>query len=185
MPAAGDRTSGNAARSGPETFWPVAYLPAMLRSMRLFHFLRIAMAAGALLGFALQAHGEELPAAKAKIAGGARYDGGEAFRCIRYWGSTNVTATWKTEVPAKGTWRVFVTYACPKDLAGSEFEMSLGDQKVNGTTVSTGGWETFKEMDLGPVIFRKPGKIDVVLRVTRMRKSSCWDLRAVRLAPES
>lgn len=140
-----------------------------------------------LLLMASSAFGTDLHvlAKDAALAGGkARYDGGDAFRCIRGWQSTNVTATWKLAVPSRGTWRVFIAYACPPEIAGSEFEMQLGDQKVNGTIASTDRWENFKEMDLGPVMFRKPGTCEVVLRVTKGRRGDHWDVRAIRLVAE-
>ena len=96
-----------------------------------------------------------LASREASLAGGkARYDGADNFRCIRGWTSTNITATWKCRIPTRGTWRVYITYACPPEIAGSEFELKLGDQKVNGIVASTERWENYKEMDLGPVIFR-------------------------------
>ena len=126
-----------------------------------------------------------LEASRAKISGGARYDRNPDLNCIRYWGSTNVSASWKVDAVPRGTWRVFLTYACPDNMAGSEFEVVVGGQKVTGTTAGTGSWTTFKEMDLGPVILRRAGPVDVVLRIARMAKSSAWDVRGLRLVPES
>ena len=126
-----------------------------------------------------------LEAAKAKLSGGARYDRNPDLNCIRYWGSTNVTATWKADAVPRGTWRVFITYACPDNMAGSEFELSVGGQKVTGRTAGTGSWLVFKEMDLGPVILRRSGPLDVSLRISRMARSSAWDVRGIRLVPEA
>ena len=142
----------------------------------------------ALLLFALAASGADLhlQAREASLAGGkARYDGADNFRCIRGWTSTGITATWKCKIPTRGTWRVYITYACPPEIAGSEFELTLGDQKVNGVIASTERWENYKEMDLGPVIFRRPGDIEAVLRVTKGRNGDHWDVRSIRLVPET
>ena len=125
-----------------------------------------------------------LEAGASKVTGGARYDGAPQNRCIRYWGSTNVVATWRVAVPARGTYRVFATYSCDPKVAGSSYEIQIGSQKANGAVQGTERWGVFKEFDLGPVIFRKPETVEVVVRGTRISRGTLWDLRSLRLVPE-
>lgn len=125
-----------------------------------------------------------LPTGEAKVSGGARYDDGAAYKCIRDWRTTNVVARWAFTLPARGAWRVLLTYACPPESAGSAFEVVAGEQRANGFTRSTGNWTTFKEHDVGPILLRKPGAHELVVRVTRQTGGSVWDLRHVKLARE-
>ena len=115
----------------------------------------------------------------------ARYDGGPDFHCIRDWKNTNIVARWNFDVPAKGAYRVLLTYACPTNLFGSEIEVTVGSQRAGGFTESTGTWITFKEFDLGPLLLRKPGTTEVAVKITRiLNKSGAWDLRTVKLVRE-
>lgn len=125
-----------------------------------------------------------LDGSAAKVTGGARYDGSAQQRCIRYWGKTNVVATWSVAVPARGTYRVFATYSCDPHVAGSSYEIQIGNQKANGVVQGTERWGVFKEFDLGPVLFRKPETVEVSLRGTKVVRGTLWDLRSLRLVPE-
>ena len=127
-----------------------------------------------------------LPAQAAKLEGrDAIYDDAAAYKCIRHWKNTNIVARWSFDVPAKAAYRVFVTYACPPELSGSEIEIMAGTQRATGQVQSTGAWNTYKEFDLGPVILRKTGPLEFVLRVARIPRGSAWDLKGVRLVPEN
>ena len=120
----------------------------------------------------------------AVIEGDARYDGGADFHCLRDWKSTNVVARWQVNIPAKGAYRVLLTYACPHPSAGSTIEVDVGTQRASGFTESTGSWQTFKEFDLGPVLLRKPGQTELSVKATYAAHGSVWDLRCVKLARE-
>ncbi len=120
----------------------------------------------------------------AKIEGGGRYDDTNGYKCIRDWKTTNVVARWNFDVPAKGSYRVLLTYACPRDGDGSEIEVNVGTQRANGLTESTGNWTTFKEFDLGPVLLRRPAATELSVKATRAAHGSVWDLRSVKLVRE-
>lgn len=146
--------------------------------------------ASLLAAWALEVFAEEAPRVltletrDAKREGGGRYDPDPKYRCIRDWLQTNMIARWTFDLPARGTYRVIAVYACDPKVAGSTFEIEIGNQKANGTVQSTDRWENFKEYDLGPVLLRKPGPLSVTVRVTRIPRGTAWDLRLLRLVPD-
>lgn len=122
---------------------------------------------------------------KVEAAGsGARYEAGLDRRCIGYWKSTNVTVSWRFELKERATYRVILVYATLAPEPGPEVEVLVGSQKANGFAKPTGDWGKFVELDLGPVLVRKPGTVEVVARVTRMVGVNAVNLRAVRLVKE-
>lgn len=150
--------------------------------------MKIATLILALACFAPHLHAADivLPAKTAALNGKeAIYDDAPGYKCIRHWKNTNITASWKFEVPKKAAYRVFMTYACPPDLIGSEIEITAGTQRATGIVQSSGGWNRYKEFDLGPLIFRKTGPLEIVIRATRINRGTAWDLQSMRLVPEN
>lgn len=127
-----------------------------------------------------------LEAVNAKVdaaGGGAKYETASDRRCIGFWKSTNVTVRWSVEVPQRATYRVIFIYATIAADA-PEVEVAVGSQKANGFAKPSGDWGKFLEVDLGPVLVRKPGTVEVVARVTRMVGGNAVNLRGVRLVKE-
>lgn len=143
----------------------------------------------ALLFVALAARGQttnatiELLARDAVIGGGGptKYFANAAQDCIGHWTSTNATATWPFDLKERGTFRVVALISRENGVSDSDFVVEVGDQRAGGTIKGTGGWFTFQEFDLGPVILRKPGPVKVVVRLTTTPRSGAMNLRAVRL----
>jgi hypothetical protein len=122
--------------------------------------------------------------AKVNAAGsGAKFEPGSDRRCIGFWKSTNVTVSWTVQIPERATYRVVFIYATIAP-APPEVEVTVGGQRANGFAKPTGDWGKFEEADLGPVMVRKPGTVEVVARVTRMVGANAVNLRAVKLVKE-
>lgn len=127
-----------------------------------------------------------LKARDAMVAGPeAKYESGGARDCIGFIHSTNVTITWKFDLPQRGAYRVFVLYSTGPKLGGGAFEVTAGGQRADGSPVDTGDWGNFKELDLGPILLRKPGPTELVVRPTRLvNNRHVMNLRSVKLVPE-
>lgn len=123
----------------------------------------------------------DLQSRDAKVTGNARYVA--STDDVGYWGDTNVVMSWIAKIEKAGTYRVKITIACNAASAGSAFDVRIGSQKANGLTVDTGGWEKYKEYDLGPVILRRPGLIPVEVQATR-KVGNTMNVRCVRLVRE-
>ncbi len=118
-------------------------------------------------------------------AGGkAQYESKEDRRCVGYWESTNVVVRWTTTVPAKGAWRVAVEYAAQLPDPGPEVEVVAGNQRASGILRPTGDWGKFVLADLGPILFRKAGSIEVTVKTISLCRGHGINLRGVRLMRE-
>lgn len=63
-------------------------------------------------------------------------------------------------------------------------KVPVAGQTIGGTATSTGGCTKCKELDLGPVMIRKPGEYELVIQPVKMARSALMNLKAVRLVPE-
>lgn len=128
-----------------------------------------------------------LPAVSATIdAGGckAKYEPGDNRRCVGFWDTTNVVVKWRCDIPARGAYRILLVYAAQVSEPGPTLEVIAGDQRADGIAKPTGDWGRFTELDLGPVVFRKPGTIDIFVRAIRLCSNHGVNLRAMRLVRE-
>lgn len=127
-----------------------------------------------------------LAAKAATLSGGGtiRFQGETNRICIGHWNGTSNTVSWTFRVPEKKTYRLFITFSCDNGQAGSKFEVAIANQIVGGTVSGTGNWGKFEEMDLGPVMLRKPGEVELVIRPTRVARNAVMNLRQVKLVPE-
>ena len=131
----------------------------------------------------LRAESIELRARDAVLAGGGptRYFTNSAHDCIGHWTTTNVTATWSFALKERGTYRVVAVVAHEDGGSAARFTVEVGDQRANGVIPRTGGWFRFTELDLGPVILRRPGTVQVVVHVDFLKGGGAMNLRAIRL----
>ena len=119
-----------------------------------------------------------LKADDADIQGGAIKLEGDH---VGFWNDVKDTVSWKCNVAMAGTYAVTMQYACADGLAGSEWEISVGDAKVAGKIDSTGGWGKFTTVDAGTIAIAKPGKTTVTVRATRKPGAAVMNLRCVTL----
>ena len=118
----------------------------------------------------------------ATVTGDARYTA--STDDVGYWRSTNVVVSWIANIERAGAYRVLITIACDRGSAGAPFDVRVGSQKANGASSDTGGWEKYKEFDLGPVILRRPGKIPVEVQLAR-HYGNGMNVRKVRLVRDA
>ena len=114
----------------------------------------------------------------------AKYESGGDRMCVGFWHTTNVVVRWTCDVPRKGAYRVILVHAAQISDPGSEVEVTVDGQRANGFVKPTGDWGRFEDADLGPVILRKPGQVEVTVKVTRFWAGRGMNLRAVRLERE-
>jgi len=83
---------------------------------------------------------------------------------IGYWGVPSDFVSWEFTVPDSGQYDVSVNYSCDDNAAGEGFRVEVGDQSVMGTTVSTGGWDTFATRPLAPLALPRSGRQTLVFK---------------------
>jgi len=126
----------------------------------------------------------ELPAKDAVISGnGHAHLKDAAIPEIAGWDSTNSIVTWKISEVPKGTYKVIAVYSCDDMNAGSKLAVTVGNQHADFVVESTTTWMNYKEADLGPVMIRRPGPVDVTVRITDKPHRFGINLRALKLVP--
>jgi alpha-L-fucosidase len=122
-----------------------------------------------------------LAAAEATVHGStARYEG--LYDDIGFWTVATDWVSWDFAVEQPGTYDVVLTYACANDTPGSEFEVSVGDQKVTGTIEATGGWGEMVTRELGAFTLAA-GKHTLAVKATKMPGFAVMNLRSIVLRP--
>lgn len=102
---------------------------------------------------------------------------------IGYWGDANDFVSWAFAAPAPGKYAVSVNYACDPGSAGEGFQIEAGGQSLTGTSVSTGGWDTFADQPLGTLTLSQIGR-----QMLTFKPQANWKglaLRSVTLRPPS
>jgi len=105
-----------------------------------------------------------LPARWAWLKGDSTSRQGEA---IKRW-SDKTQARWDFICPADGTYEVFVSYACGKDAAGSEFAVDIAGQSFPGKVADTGADNRSGKFSVGKVPLKKGAMHGVTVRLTKL-----------------
>jgi len=106
-----------------------------------------------------------LDAPDAEIVGSTAQLEGEN---IGYWITTSDYVQWKLKVSHPGTFQVSLDYACEPGSEGSEYQIIVGDQKLDGKIASTGSWRKFRAVKVGQIQIDHAG--DVTLQVKPLSK---------------
>jgi len=127
-----------------------------------------------------------LGAANAEFVGGSikAEHSGDAQN-IGYWTEQSDAPEWKLNVPGDANFAVKLEYACPDDVEGSTFELTVDGQGtgITGTVAKTGSWGDYKTMDLGGTLRLPSGKHRVRIVVKTMPKGAVMNLKHLFLTP--
>lgn len=127
-----------------------------------------------------------LAARAATLTGGGliQYQSATNRDCIGHWNGTSNTVGWTFDAPERRTYRVVLNLACVRGQEGSTFEVEAAGQTAAGTVVATGDWGVFTNVDVGPLMIRKPGRVELVVRPKTVARAAVMNLREVRLVPD-
>ena len=103
---------------------------------------------------------------------------------IGSWKSTESSARWQVDYPSRAAYRVILVAGCDATNAGSTVQVDTAGQTATGTIPSSGAWGQFVDVDLGPVLVRRPGVTSLVVRATTIARFAAMNLKAVKLVPE-
>lgn len=115
--------------------------------------------------------------AQAVLQGPTIHQGPEG---VGYWGRHENTVSWTVSPPSPGTYAMSLDYACAP-AGGGKFVVRVGEQKLEGESVSTGDWVTYHQLRLGEVTLNGPTR--VVMQAVGDPASGLMNLRAVKLYP--
>jgi len=102
---------------------------------------------------------------------------------IGYWTDVQDAVAWSCLISKPGEYRVSIEYACPEDISGSTFEISIGNQRLTGKVGSTGGFGTYQWVEVGTVKLADSGKTGVRLKPLSKPAMAVMNLRSVLLKP--
>lgn len=126
----------------------------------------------------------ELKAADATVHGNtARYEFGGGKDNIGYWTNPKDYISWDFKVTVPGAFNVEISYACAAWAGGSEYSVSVGNQKLASTVEYTGSWTKFVTEKLGTLKVTEPGKYSLSVRSKTMPHGAVMNLKSIILAP--
>ena len=125
-----------------------------------------------------------LKASDASIQGESlRYEHGEGKDNLGFWTNAADSATWDVEVARPGKYKVEVTYACPADNEGSDYQIAVDRRSAaRGKVKATGSWTKFESVSIGEVDL-PAGRRTILVRATDIPKGACMNLKQLRLIP--
>jgi len=99
---------------------------------------------------------------------------------IGYWTDTETSFEWKSNLPL-GVYSVSLNYSLDPAQAGSEIEVAVGGKKLKFTPSATGGWGTYKTVEVGEVEVKQ---LDVPITVSALSQKGNFilNLREVVLS---
>ena len=122
-----------------------------------------------------------LRARRAALHGGTiKYEAGDKD-AVGYWTEGSDWVSWDFTVTRPGEFTVEVTFACTGSSAGSEYVVTVGEQKLTGKVESTGSWANFTKKELGKVKLDKAGRYVLAVKPTSKPKVGVMNLKSITL----
>ncbi len=120
----------------------------------------------------------QLSAEDAELNGGLKLETHDGVSNIGYWDNAADTANWKAAVDRSGKFKVTASYGAIDDTT---VNLESGDQKITSSFPGTGGWDKFKEIELGEISLAHPGDRPITLRAAPNRAWKPINLRWIKL----
>jgi alpha-L-fucosidase len=112
-----------------------------------------------------------------------RYEEETDKDCIGAWTEQTDSVSWFFDAPQAGTYSVELTYACDKELGGSEFEIVLDGATLRGKVEETGAWTKFVTVNVGTLTLPEAAKPTLTVAPVKLAKGALMNLRSVGLKP--
>jgi hypothetical protein len=126
-----------------------------------------------------------LHSSKAQVHGThLRYEPEEHKNTLGYWSDPSDWASWTFDVSQPGTYKIHLWQGCGKTNGGSEVSIICAGQTSAFIVEDTGGYQNFKEREIGSVTFSKPGPQTLEVRPKTKTGNGVMDLQKVVLIPD-
>lgn len=103
--------------------------------------------------------------------------------CLGYWTEAGDWAEWRFSTHEPRKFSVQLHHGCGPGNGGSEVEVWINDEKRTFTVADTGGFQTWKPVDLG-VVELPEGDHRVVINAISKAKAAVLDVQKVVLTPQ-
>jgi alpha-L-fucosidase len=146
----------------------------------------------------------ELPAGEAMLHGSSlKCQGGGDGENIGFWTDPKDWASWVFNINAPGRFDVQLTFACEPGSAGSQYDVTLTEdklqtkglrprkrivvkqpeQKLSAKVESTGGWDKFVDVQLGTLTVSQNGRHTLSVKPTTVPHGAVMNLKSILLKP--
>ncbi len=112
-----------------------------------------------------------------------RYEPQEKKNCLGFWVDENDWAEWKFDVSTPGKFKVVVTQGCGPGNGGSEVALLVNDQTVKFTVEDTGGFQNWKDRELGIVDLAEVGEHKLAVKPLKKAGKAVMDIQKIVLTP--
>ncbi|MEM9284165.1 MAG: hypothetical protein AAGA96_20290 [Verrucomicrobiota bacterium] len=112
-----------------------------------------------------------------------RYEPQETKNCLGFWREKDDWAEWKFDINAPGDFNVSLHYGCGNGNEGSEVAVLVNDQVFKFSVEDTGGFQSWKALDLGTVSLSQNGGHKVAIIPLSKAGKSVMDVSKVTLTP--
>lgn len=102
---------------------------------------------------------------------------------ISKWAGPEDSVAWRIRVNTPGRFKVSITYSANQEGAGKPFEITLGQTRIEQSTIYTGDWFVYHEFPVGYFEFPKPGEYTLTVRPQCAGSTSGLYLRSITLRP--
>ncbi len=112
-----------------------------------------------------------------------RYEPAEEKNCLGFWNDPKDWAEWKFDVTSPGKFNVSLHYGCGNGNEGSEIAVLVNDETLKFTVEDTGGFQSWKTVELGTVDLSIPGENKVAIVPQKQAAKGMLDARKILLTP--
>ena len=110
-----------------------------------------------------------------------RYDPAQKRQCLGYWSNPSDWASWDFIVKEPGDYTVTVRQGCGRGHGGSKVSIISGTQKLIFNAEDTGGFQNWKNIDIGSIKLKEPGLNILEVRPLDKKSVAVMDIQEIIL----
>ena len=110
-----------------------------------------------------------------------RYEPAQKKQCLGYWSNPSDWASWDFIVKEPGDYTVTVRQGCGRGHGGSKVSVVSGTQKLIFNAEDTGGFQNWKNIDIGSIKLKDPGLNILEVRPLDKKSVAVMDIQEIIL----
>ena len=110
-----------------------------------------------------------------------RYEPAQKKQCLGYWSNPSDWASWDFIVKEPGDYTVTVRQGCGRGHGGSKVSIISGTQKLIVNAEDTGGFQNWKNIDIGSIKLKEPGLNILEVRPLDKKSVAVMDIQEIIL----
>ena len=110
-----------------------------------------------------------------------RYEPAQKKQCLGYWSNPSDWASWDFIVKEPGDYTVTVRQGCGRGHGGSKVSIISGTQKLIFNAEDTGGFQNWKNIDIGSIKLKDPGLNILEVRPLDKKSVAVMDIQEIIL----